>query len=103
MRDRVTLAHETRVDDGDGGSVVSVTPLAAGARIAAEVRSATARERLQPDGTETIATHVVTLRAVPGVGPTTRVTWGARVLQVIGTPDLRDHGRVLVCTCAERV
>lgn len=102
LRDRVTIATLTRADDGEGGSVVT-TPALTAARVPAQVRSLRSDERLAGAGTETEATHVVTIRAVPGVGRRTRFTWGTRVLDMVGPPIEQQHGRVYECLCVERV
>lgn len=101
LRDRVSIATPTRTDDGEGGSVVTATT-ATPTRLPAEVRTLTARERFQAASSEVEVTHVVTLRAHPGVGPQTRLLWGARVLELVGVPIEHEHGRWLECPCVER-
>jgi SPP1 family predicted phage head-tail adaptor len=106
LRHRVTLATPgDPVPDGDGGATVTWTTLAA--RRAASVQPATAHalERLMAKTTETIATHIVTVRYLPGVTTKTRVTFhdGAtdRLLYVAGVFDLEERHEALALTCNE--
>jgi head-tail adaptor len=108
LRHRVTLTNfGTSHQDGDGGWVQD--PITLGARLPASVEPATARalERLVAKTSEAVATHIVTLRFLPGVTTQTRVTFhdGAtdRVLFVTGWADAGERHQGLALLCNEKV
>ena len=107
LRHRVTLQNTTEVSDGLGGSTeVDVTIWS---RIPASVEPATARslERVAANTVTSTASHLVTVRYVPGVTTKTLVVFhdGAtdREMAVEGVHDPEERHISLVLECAEAV
>lgn len=107
LRHRVTLQTPgDPVPDGDGGYTETWTTL--GARVPASVEPATARtlERIAANTVTATATHLVTVRYLPGVTTKTRVTFHDvtdRTFSVSGTHDPEERHRVLIIECTEDV
>lgn len=102
MDERVTLSGPTRSDDGEGGTTSEYGPLVP-AVVPAAIESLRGVERFQAASSETTVTHKVLIRWHPDVTARTRMTWGARVLEVVGPPVEVGRRRLLECYCAERV
>jgi SPP1 family predicted phage head-tail adaptor len=107
LRHRVTLqAPGELIPDGDGGYTESWTVL--GRRIPAAVEPATARtlERIAANAVASTASHLVTVRYLPGVTTKTRVVFHDvvdRTMSVTGHHDHQERHRVLVLECLEDV
>jgi SPP1 family predicted phage head-tail adaptor len=107
LRHRVTLETPTTVPDGEGGFTETWAVL--GLRIPAAVEPATAREleRVAANTVTTTASHLVTIRYLPGVTTKTRVTFHDgptnRILSIEGTHDDEERHRMLILQCTEAV
>ena len=107
LRHRVTLQTPgAPVPDGDGGYTEVWTVL--GSRVPAAVEPATARslERIAASTVTSTASHLVTIRYLPGITTKTRVVFHDltdRTLAVTGTHDTEERHRVLVLECVEQV
>ena len=108
LRHRVTLQTPgAPVPDGDGGYTETWTTL--GVRVPATVEPATARslERIAANTVTSTASHLVTVRYLPGVTTKTRVTFHDgttdRTFSVTGTHDPEERHRVLILECTEDV
>lgn len=97
----VTLSRPTRTPDGEGGFVTPQQPLAP-TRVYAAVEALRGQERLQAAGLEVAVTHRVLLRWHPQVTEHTRITWGTRVLEVVGVPAEIGRRHLLECLAVER-
>jgi SPP1 family predicted phage head-tail adaptor len=102
MDERVTLSGPTPVDDDEGGNTRTYAPLVP-ATVPAAIESLRGVERFQAASSETTVTHKVLIRWHPSVTARTRLTWGTRVLEVVGPPVEIGRRRLLECYCAERV
>lgn len=105
---RVTLDNPgTAVPDpaGDGGYTQTWSTLVARAPAAVEPATARSLERVLGSTSETIATHIVTLRYLPAVTTKTRVTFHDgptdRLLYVAGSYDAGERHRMLQLVCNE--
>lgn len=102
LHERVTLSTLARTEDGSGGytqAPVALDP----ADVYADVESLRGEERLQALALDVTVTHKVRLRYHQAVNAQTRITWGTRVLEVIGPPVELIRRHLLECYCAERV
>lgn len=108
MRYRVTLQSPgAPLSDGDGGYTETWADLVTRMPAAIEPMSARSLERFTAQTVVAAATHLVTLRYVPGVTTRTRVVYhdGAtdRTLAVTGYQDAMERHRWLFLACEERV
>ena len=107
MRHRVTLnAPGPPVPDGEGGYTDSVTTLVSRAPAAVQPATAAILERLGANTVSPMATHLVTLRYLPGVTTKTEVVFHDvtdRALAITGVYDFEARHRVLELACVERM
>ncbi len=110
LQHRVTLTEPVdgpAVPDGNGGYTQATLTLASRVPAAVTPASAHALERLIRNTSESIASHIVTLRYIPGVTTRTVVTFHDgptdRTLYVAGTADEGERHRVLQLVCNEGV
>jgi SPP1 family predicted phage head-tail adaptor len=101
LSERVTLSSPIVVDDGEGGR--TRTWLEVGTSVPASVESLRGDERIAVAASETTLTHRVMMRWRDDVTAKTRITWGARTLEVVGPPIEHGRLRLLECLCAERI
>lgn len=110
MRHRVTLENPgDAVPDptGGGGYTQAWTTLAS--RVPAKVEPASARslERVTANTVSSSASHLVTVRYVPGVTMQTRLTFHDgevdRLMAVTGQHDTEERHLELILECAEAV
>lgn len=97
----VQLSGPTRTSDGAGGWIVTHAPFTP-PRVFAAVQALRGEERLQAAGAEIAVTHRVLLRWHPQVSEHTRITWGTRVLEVVGPPAEIGRRSLLECLAIER-
>ena len=107
LRHRVTL-HQTGdpVPDGTGGYTEGLTTLVSRAPAAVEQATSSNLERLGANTISPMATHLVTLRYVPGVTTKTEVIFHDvtdRALAITGVFDFQARHRVLELACVERM
>jgi SPP1 family predicted phage head-tail adaptor len=107
LRHRVTLTTPgAAVPDGEGGYTDGVTTLVSRAPAAVEPANTQSLERIGANTVTPMATHLVTLRYLPGVTTKTQVVFhdvSDRALAVTGVFDEQVRHRVLVLACVERV
>lgn len=107
LRHRVTLQEPgTPTPDGQGGYTETVTTLVSRAPAAVEPATAQMLERIGANTVTPMATHLVTLRYLPGVTTKTAVVFHDvtdRTLAVTGVYDRQVRHRELVLGCVERV
>lgn len=107
LRHRVTLQTPgSPVPDVEGGYTETWTTL--GTRVPASIEPATARtlERITANVVTSSASHLVTLRYLPGVTTKTRVTFhdtADRLLSVTGRHDPDERHVTLILECVEDV
>lgn len=107
LRHRVTVQSDgTPVADGDGGW--TQTPVILAYRIPAAVAPATSRdlERVVAETVQSMATHIVTLRYLPGVTTKHHLVFhdtADRTFAITGTHDPDERHRWLELACAEVV
>lgn len=108
LRHRVTLrTPAVPIADGDGGYTRAVTTLAS--RVPASVVPASAKslERVKANTVASSATHVVTLRYLPGVTTQTELVFHDgptdRPMAITGLSDTEERHVELVLTCEEAV
>lgn len=108
LRHRVTLENPTTVADAEGGFTDTWTVLG-WSRMPAAVEPATARalERLVGNTVQSSASHLVTIRYLPGVTTKTRVTFhddpADRILSIEGMHDAQERHQRLILECVEAV
>jgi SPP1 family predicted phage head-tail adaptor len=100
MDERVTLSTPTDADDGEGGRTSAHVEFAT---VPASIDSLRGEERFAAAASETTVTHKVLIRWHQDVTEKTRMTWGTRVLEVVGPPAVLKRRKLLECYCAERV
>lgn len=98
----VLLSGPVRTPDGQGGRVTEYVPLQP-SRVSAAVEAIRGTERLQAAGLDLEVSHRVLMRWHAQVTAATRITWGARVLEVVGVPAEIGRRDLLECLCAERL
>lgn len=107
LRHRVTLENPgAAVPDGEGGYTDSGTTLVSRAPACVEQATPQMLERIGAATVTPMATHLVTLRYLPGVSTATRAIFHDltdRAFAVTGVYDGDARHRVLILTCAERV
>jgi len=108
LRHRVTLRLlGAGVADGDGGYTQATTVLAY--RVAAKVEPATARtlERVTANTVASSASHLVTLRYLPGVTTQTQLTFHDgqtdRLMSITGVHDHEERHQQLQLECVEAI
>lgn len=100
LRRRVTLEAPLDTADAAGGAALSYT---AQASVWAEIRSPSARERVDADALTSAVSHVLVIRHRSDVGPGWRVAFDNRLLRVRHVRDV-DGGRTrLQLDCEEEV
>lgn len=103
LRHMVTLQNPgTVVPDGEGGWTTVDT---SGAEVFASIEPATQRdlERLVANSVGSDASHVVTMRYIPGVTTKTRLLFNARTFDVVGVQNPEERNVELRLACVERV
>lgn len=107
LRHRVTLQQPgVPVNDGTGGYTEGLTTLVSRAPAAVEQATSANLERLGANTISPMATHLVTLRWLPGVTTKTEVVWHDltnRALAITGVFDFQGRHRVLQLACVERM
>lgn len=107
LRHRVTLQTPgPAIPDGDGGYTDSATTLVSRAPAEVEPATASSMERIGANTVTASASHLVTLRYVPGVTTKTRAIVHDvtdREFSITGIFDEAMRHRVLVLACVERV
>ena len=101
LRQRVTLVHCERHDNGSGGSR---TIWRDGATVWAEVLPIRGSERMRADAKESEVTHRVRVRvaAAPTLQPADRLRMGARVFHVESLLNYGERGEFLEIQAQER-
>jgi SPP1 family predicted phage head-tail adaptor len=100
LDERVVLSTPTPVDDNEGGKTTTWVTFAT---VPASIDSLRGEERFAAAASETTVTHKVLIRWHQDVTEKTRMTWGTRVLEVVGPPAVLKRRKLLECYCAERV
>lgn len=97
LRERVIIQQRTSTPDGQGGRDVVWSTLAT---TWAMVEPLTGSERLQAGAETSTLTHRVTIRYRADFGPSFRLLWRRRVLEIhtLASPDARREWLVLDCT-----
>ena len=108
LRHRVTLQQTgDPVPDGTGGYTEGLTTLVSRAPAAVEQATAANLERLGANTISPMATHLVTLRYLPGVTTKTEAIFHDdgvdRALAITGVYDFEARHRVLQLACVERM
>ena len=95
------------VPDGTGGYSEALTTLVSRAPAAVEQATAATLERLGANTISPMATHLVTLRYLPGVTTKTEAIFHDdgvdRALAITGVYDFQARHRVLQLACVERM
>ena len=98
LRHRITIQTGGRTGDGRGGVTKAWTTHAA---VWARVQPVSAREAFAAGQLQGAITHRITLRFTSGVTTAMRVSWGSRVLRVIGVRNPGEDDRLLELDCVE--
>ena len=99
LRHRVTLQEPTTTQDEFGAPVVTWADVAT---VWARVETTSGDESIDMGRASASLTHTITIRQRPGVLPTWRVLWNARVLEIASV--VADNvGREMVLNCTEAV
>lgn len=101
LNKRITIFSETEIDDGLGGSVpggesVVCQPWAA----IWPTRAKETRENMREGVT---VSHTIRIRYVPGILPTMKIRFGARVFEIRGIINPDEANRCLDMVCDERL
>jgi len=100
LRSRVTLLKPTGTT-GPTGGVIPGEPEVLAADVPAAIASSPANEQLRAGAQQSLVTHVVRLRYLPGVVPFMVVAWEGLTFQILSIVDVAALHVELELRCAE--
>ena len=93
LRHLVDVESENPARDAYGNASGSWSVFAA--RRPASIEPLRARERLEAGRAETVVTHKIRMRWMPGITSDMRIVWGSRVFHIHAVIDIEERRRVL--------
>jgi SPP1 family predicted phage head-tail adaptor len=69
----------------------------------ASIEPQSASEGLTGEGVLASRSYVVTMRYLASITPRCRISWGSRVLDIVGVMNTDERNQMLTLTCRERV